>query len=58
MAKIIAMPITKIMPMQRVSSNLPDELQGSRYYYPVDRGLEQKIKAKLEQLRQLDEKSH
>ena len=30
---------------------LPDELQGSRYYHPVDRGLEIKIKQHLDKLR-------
>jgi putative ATPase len=35
-------------------SYLPDEISDKRFYYPVDRGLEQKIKAKLEHLRQLD----
>ncbi|MGI9303608.1 MAG: replication-associated recombination protein A [Gammaproteobacteria bacterium] len=29
----------------------PDELRGRRYYEPVDRGLETKIKARLEELR-------
>ncbi len=32
----------------------PDELGERRYYYPVDRGLEQKIAAKLAELRELD----
>jgi putative ATPase len=30
---------------------LPDTLQGQRFYYPVDRGLEIKIREKLERLR-------
>ena len=30
---------------------LPDELAGSRYYDPVDRGLETRIRAKLARLR-------
>jgi putative ATPase len=30
---------------------LPDTLQGQRFYYPVDRGLEIKIRKKLERLR-------
>lgn len=33
---------------------LPDELDDRRYYEPVERGLEKKIKEKLEFLRQLD----
>lgn len=33
---------------------LPPELKDDRYYEPVNRGLEQKIKAKLEHLRALD----
>lgn len=36
---------------------LPKELQGSRFYYPVDRGLEQKIKDKLQHLDQLNQAS-
>lgn len=32
----------------------PDELHGQQYYYPVDRGLEIKIKEKLAHLRELD----
>ncbi len=36
---------------------LPPELQHERYYLPVDRGLEQKIRAKLDHLRTLDEAS-
>ncbi len=32
----------------------PEALQDRRYYTPVDRGLEQKIRAKLDYLRQLD----
>ncbi|MFV0276493.1 MAG: recombination factor protein RarA, partial [Parahaliea sp.] len=35
----------------------PEALQERRYYHPVDRGLEQKIRAKLEQLRQQDNDS-
>jgi putative ATPase len=34
----------------------PDELIGSTYYQPVDRGLELKISAKLNHLKSLDEK--
>ena len=30
---------------------LPEELQGSRYYYPVDRGLELKIRQHMDKLR-------
>jgi putative ATPase len=32
----------------------PDELKGTRYYHPVDRGLEIRIREKLEHLRRLD----
>jgi putative ATPase len=32
----------------------PDELTGTRYYFPVERGLEIKIKEKLERLSELD----
>jgi putative ATPase len=35
----------------------PDELQGRRYYHPVDRGLEIRIGEKLEQLRALDRRA-
>jgi putative ATPase len=35
----------------------PDELKGSRYYYPVERGLEIKIHEKLEHLRELDRRA-
>ena len=35
----------------------PEALQDRQYYYPVDRGLEQKIKEKLEFLRQRDHSS-
>ncbi|MCO6413293.1 MAG: replication-associated recombination protein A [Thiogranum sp.] len=35
----------------------PDELEGSRYYYPVERGLELKIREKLEHLRELDRRA-
>jgi putative ATPase len=34
---------------------MPESLAGQRYYHPVDRGLEIKIKEKLAQLGQLDE---
>ncbi|MDA8362678.1 MAG: replication-associated recombination protein A [Gammaproteobacteria bacterium] len=34
----------------------PDELAGTRFYYPVARGLEQKIAEKLAHLRELDER--
>ncbi len=34
---------------------LPDELQDTRYYQPVDRGLEIRIREKLAHLRELDE---
>ncbi|HEB78437.1 MAG TPA: replication-associated recombination protein A [Methylothermaceae bacterium] len=33
----------------------PESMEPRRYYHPVDRGLEMKIAAKLEHLRQLDE---
>lgn len=33
----------------------PEKLSGTRYYYPVDRGLEIKIREKLESLARLDE---
>ncbi len=33
---------------------LPDALAGTRYYYPTDRGLEQRIREKLDWLRRLD----
>jgi putative ATPase len=32
----------------------PDQLTGTRYYQPVDRGLEIKIKEKLRHLQELD----
>jgi len=32
----------------------PPQLRDSRYYFPTDRGLEQKIREKLERLRELD----
>lgn len=35
---------------------LPEALTGKQYYYPTDRGLELKIKEKLDFLRQLDKK--
>lgn len=38
-------------------SYFPAELDGQRYYFPVNRGLEQKIADKLQQLRQLDKAS-
>jgi len=38
-------------------SYFPPELDRSRYYYPVPRGLEIRIKEKLEQLRKLDAQS-
>jgi putative ATPase len=33
----------------------PPELQGKQYYFPVDRGLEQKISEKLRYLRAKDQ---
>ncbi|MFT5579329.1 MAG: putative ATPase, partial [Paraglaciecola psychrophila] len=36
---------------------LPEPLQHTRYYTPVDRGLEKKIGSKLDYLRQLDQAS-
>ena len=35
----------------------PEELKDTRFYHPTERGMEQKIKEKLEYLRSLDEKS-
>ncbi len=35
----------------------PHGMEGTRYYFPVDRGLETKIRDKLERLKALDEKS-
>jgi putative ATPase len=35
---------------------LPDELRGVRYYQPVDRGLEIRIREKLQHLRELDKR--
>jgi putative ATPase len=35
----------------------PEKLKGSRYYFPVDRGLEQKIAERLKRFRTLNEKS-
>lgn len=35
----------------------PEEIADSRYYFPVDRGLEKQIAAKLERLREQDRKS-
>ena len=35
-------------------SYLPEELGQRQYYHPVPRGLEQRIREKLEQLRRLD----
>ena len=36
---------------------LPENLKDRRYYYPVDRGLEQKIREKLDYLRHRDKTS-
>lgn len=36
---------------------LPDDLMGSRFYQPVDRGLEIKIMEKMKRLRELDNKT-
>jgi len=36
----------------------PDELAGTHYYHPVNRGLEIKISEKLRHLKQLDDNSH
>ena len=33
----------------------PDDLEGTQYYFPVDRGLEVKIKEKLDYLAQLND---
>jgi putative ATPase len=35
----------------------PESLQNRRYYFPVDRGLEHKIREKLERLRHRDHAS-
>ena len=35
---------------------LPDEMEGKRYYFPTDRGLESKIAEKLDYLRSMDQK--
>jgi putative ATPase len=35
----------------------PEELKDTQFYQPTDRGMEMKIKEKLEYLRSLDEKS-
>ncbi|HHJ15554.1 MAG TPA: replication-associated recombination protein A [Gammaproteobacteria bacterium] len=35
----------------------PDELQGTRYYHPVPRGLEIRIREKLDHLRELDKRA-
>lgn len=37
---------------------LPEELHESQYYFPVERGLESKIKQKLDHLRELDSHSN
>ena len=36
----------------------PDELQGSQFYFPVERGMELKISEKLRYLRSLDDAAH
>jgi putative ATPase len=36
----------------------PDELAGTQYYHPVNRGLEIKISEKLRHLKQLDDNEH
>lgn len=38
-------------------SYLPEELAGTQYYFPTDRGLEKKISEKLDFLRELDQNS-
>ena len=38
-------------------SYFPEEMAGTRYYFPVERGLEIKIKQKLDYFRQLDQQS-
>ena len=38
-------------------SYLPEALHGSRFYHPVERGLEQKISSKLEYLRQANQQA-
>ena len=37
---------------------LPDNLKGRRYYHPTEEGLEKRIKARLDEIRQLKKKSH
>jgi putative ATPase len=36
---------------------LPDNLKGRRYYHPTEEGIEKRIKARLEEIRQLKKKS-
>ena len=36
---------------------LPEDLHDRQYYFPVERGLESKIKLKLDHLRELDNSS-
>jgi putative ATPase len=36
---------------------LPDNLRGRRYYYPTEEGVEKRIKARLDEIRQLKKKS-
>ena len=38
-------------------SYLPEEMQGTRYYHPVERGLEIRIREKLQHLRDLDRRA-
>src|SRR5215469_788400 len=35
---------------------LPDNLRGRRYYHPTEEGIEKRIKARLEEIRQLKNK--
>jgi putative ATPase len=37
---------------------LPDNLRGRRYYHPTEEGIEKRIKARMEEIRQLKSKSH
>jgi putative ATPase len=37
---------------------LPDEMEGKRYYFPTDRGLESKIAEKLDYLRSMDQRDN
>ena len=55
MVKIIAMRIDEPEAYAAGETYFPEKMGEKRYYFPVERGLEIKIKEKLEKLRQLDE---